>query len=193
MGGGRGGGRAERPPKPPPQDQERRPSPQPGPPVHLSGPSKPLPGAPRGTKAPRRGARVGADLRVPQWRPPKHLLSSQNGAPAPPRASMLTPLCLRNFPKRGGAQKPGSKLGPTLRGAGVGAVYGVVPSSVRVVPRGAMGVGSSDYSTSPGGIEPGLRASRAVVVPLCWLVAQQIESLLSCHHALDESTKLVLS
>ena len=129
---------------------------------------------------------MGADLRVPQWRPPKHLLSSLNGAPAPPRASMLTPLCLRNFPKRGGAQKPGSKLGPTLRGAGVGAVYGVVPSSVRVVPRGAMGVGSSDYSTSPGGIEPGFRALRAVVVPLGWSVAQQNDSLLSCHHALTK-------
>ena len=106
----------------------------------------------------------------------KHLRSSLKGAPAPLRASMLTPLCLRNFPKRGGAQKPGSKLGPNPARCRGRRSVGVVPSGVRVVPRGAMGVGSSDYSTSPGGIEPGLWASGAVVVPLGWSVAQQIES-----------------
>ena len=75
----------------------------------------------------------------PKGGPPKHLLSSQKGAPAPLRASMLTPLCLRNFPKRGGAQKPGSKLGPNPARCRGRRSVGAVPSGVRVVPRGAMG------------------------------------------------------
>ena len=125
--------------------------------------------------------------------PPKHLLTSPKGAPAPLRSFMLTPLSLRNSPKRGGAQKPGSKPGPNPARCRGRRSVGVVLSGVRVVPRGESGVGSGDCGTSPGGIEPGFRALRAVVVPLGWSVAQQIESLLSWQHAWDESAKLVVS